>query len=70
MRTGTELACQRSRAARSGPSQIWGRFADFMANNYKILLANSYSDRDLEWLPIPELMTCMRDWIARNTHRS
>jgi hypothetical protein len=53
-----------------GPSRIWGRFADFMANNYKVLLANSYSERDIERLPIPELMTCMRDWIARNTHRS
>ena len=53
-----------------GPSRIWGRFADFMANNYKVLLANGYSERDIERLPIPELMTCMRDWIARNTHRS
>jgi hypothetical protein len=49
-----------------GPSQLWGRFVDFMAENYKTLLANGHSVRDIERLPIPELMTCMQDWIAKN----
>lgn len=50
----------------AGPSRLWGRFTDFMADNYTTLLANGYSDRDIERLPIPELMTCMQDWIAKH----
>jgi hypothetical protein len=54
----------------AGPSQLWGRFTDFMADNYTALLANGYSDRDIERLPVPELMTCMQDWIAKHKHRT
>jgi hypothetical protein len=53
-----------------GPSRLWGRFTDFMAENYKALRGSGYSDRDIERLPIPEMMTGMQAWIARNTHRS
>jgi len=53
-----------------GPSGLWGRFIDFMADNYATLRANGYSDRDVERLPIPELMTCMQDWIANHIDRS
>jgi hypothetical protein len=52
----------------AGPSLLWGRFTDFMADNYTALLANGYSDRDIKRLPVPELMTCMEGWIARNRH--
>jgi hypothetical protein len=53
-----------------GPSGLWGRFIDFMADNYATLRANGYSDRDVERLPIPELMTCMQEWIANKLDRS
>jgi hypothetical protein len=53
-----------------GPSRLWGRFTDFMADNYTTLQARGYSDRDIERLPVPELMTCMQDWIAKNRYRS
>jgi hypothetical protein len=54
----------------AGPSQLWGRFTDFMADNYTALLVKGYSDRDIERLPIPELMTCMQDWIAKNKYET
>jgi hypothetical protein len=54
----------------AGPSQLWGRFTDFMADNYTALLANGYSDRDIERLPVPELMTWMQDWIAKHKHQT
>jgi hypothetical protein len=53
-----------------GPTRLWVRFNDFMAENYTALLANGHSDRDIERLPIPELITCMQDWIAKNAHRT
>ena len=53
-----------------GPSGLWGRFNDFMADNYAALRANGYSDRDVERLPIPELMACMQNWIANHIDRS
>jgi hypothetical protein len=53
-----------------GPTRLWVRFNDFMAENYTALLANGHSDHDIQTLPIPELMTGMRDWIAKNTHRN
>jgi hypothetical protein len=49
-----------------GPTGLWGRFIDFMAENYAALRANGHSERDIERLPIPELMTGMQDWIANN----
>jgi len=49
-----------------GPTLLWNRFTDFMADNYTALLANGYSDRDIQRLPVPELLTCMQGWIANN----
>lgn len=51
-----------------GPTRLWTRFTDFMADNYTALRANGHSDRDIERLPIPELVTRIQDWIAKNKH--
>jgi hypothetical protein len=49
-----------------GPAEIWGRFADFMADNYEELTRRGFSDSDIERLPINELMVCIDDWIDVN----
>jgi hypothetical protein len=46
-----------------GPSQVWGRFNDFMADNHKLLSAKRFSKRDIEELPISELLSCIRRWV-------
>ena len=48
-----------------GPSAIWGAFLDFMAANYVTLVARGFSDRDVERLPINELITGMQRWVAQ-----
>ncbi len=47
-----------------GPTAIWGRFTDFMADNFDDLTARGYSNKDIADLPIGELMDCMREWLA------
>ncbi|BBK35573.1 hypothetical protein STAQ_06510 [Allostella sp. ATCC 35155] len=47
-----------------GPSTLWGRFTDFMADNYDALTARGFSPRDIENLPIRELLPCIREWIS------
>lgn len=49
-----------------GPSLMLGRFNDFMADNYIALKANGHSDRDIERLPVPDLMAGMEGWIDSN----
>lgn len=46
-----------------GPSQIWGKFIEFMARNYDQLKSKGFSDRDIERLPIPELMGHMKNFL-------
>lgn len=46
-----------------GPSKVYGDFLDFMALNYKILRTHGFSKLDIERLPAPELMDCVRAWI-------
>ena len=46
-----------------GPAQVWGRFNDFMADNYDALKLRGFSDRDIERLPIGELIDCIQSWI-------
>lgn len=53
-----------ARLSAPGPAAVWGRFLDFMAENYDTLKARGFSDRDVEALPIPELITCMQEWVA------
>jgi hypothetical protein len=50
----------------AGPAKIWGRFNDFMADNYDALKVRGFSDRNIEQLPVPELIDCMQDWISNN----
>lgn len=49
-----------------GPAGLWFEFSEFMADNYTRLKARRYSDTDIEKLPIPELMGCMREWHDAN----
>jgi len=41
-------------------------FNDFMADNYDALMGNGYSARDIEQLPINELMDHMKEWVINN----
>ena len=48
-----------------GPAEVWGRFTDFMADNYDDLKRRGFSDSDIEKLKINELMDCMSSWIKK-----
>jgi hypothetical protein len=48
-----------------GPSEVWGRFNEFMADNFKNLKLRGFSDADIDLLPTGELITCMNDWTKR-----
>lgn len=45
-----------------GPSYIWGRFTDFIAETDDVLVARGYSRRDIDRLPMVEWMTRMSVW--------
>jgi len=45
-----------------GPSFVWGRFTDFIADADDILLARGYSRRDIDRLPMAEWMRQMKAW--------
>ena len=47
-----------------GPSRIWGAFLDFMAWDFARLFAAGYSKRDIERVPIVELLAHMNEWVA------
>jgi hypothetical protein len=48
-----------------GPAKVWGAFNDFMAYNFDILTNRGFSKKDIEKLPISELMDCINDWLAK-----
>jgi hypothetical protein len=50
----------------AGPARIWGAFTDFMAANYDALKLRGFSDKNIEDLPISELLAGMENWIAGN----
>jgi hypothetical protein len=50
--------------ATPGPTAIWSRFTDFMADNYDKLSGRGYSDADIVAQPTGELIACMREWVA------
>jgi len=50
-----------------GPSRVWGAFLEFMGDNYDVLKTRGFSDRDIEQLPVDELITSMRTWCKENT---
>ncbi len=45
------------------PSELWGLFNDFTAENYMTLKERNYSDDDIAEQPIRELITSMRNWL-------
>lgn len=45
------------------PSELWGRFNEFAAENYTKLKAQNYSDQDIEDQPVRELINAMREWL-------
>lgn len=49
-----------------GPSKVLGAFLEFMADNYAVLKRRGFSDRDIERLPIGELILCIHQWVADN----
>jgi hypothetical protein len=49
-----------------GPTWIWDRFIEFMADNYDQLKAEGYTDRDINGLPVAELIDRMRTWIEHH----
>lgn len=48
----------------AGPAKIASAFTDFMAQNYDDLTSKGFSPRDIEALPVPELMEYMETWVA------
>jgi hypothetical protein len=50
-----------------GPSKIWGAFNDFMAEDYDNLTSKGFSKKDIERLPVNELMNHMNQWVKNNT---
>lgn len=64
----TEVRNWLSNAARlnaPGPAEVWGRFTDFMADNYDVLTRRGFSHDDIERLPIAELMTGIDSWLGK-----
>ena len=49
-----------------GPSRIWGAFNEFMGADFDRLSDRGFSPRDIERIPVPELMVNMRAWINEN----
>jgi hypothetical protein len=45
-----------------GPTFVWGRFTDFIAETDDVLLGRGYSRRDIDRLPMAEWMQQMRAW--------
>jgi hypothetical protein len=49
-----------------GPAAVWARFNEFMADNYDALKLRGFSDKDVDRLPVGELIVCMQDWVEEN----
>ncbi len=52
-----------------GPAAVWGAYIDFMGKNYDDLIALGYSKKDVELLPVNELMKDMLRWVSTNSHQ-
>lgn len=55
-----------ARLGAPGPSRVWGAFLEFMGDNYDELKARGFSDKDIEQLPVDELIASMRTWCRKN----
>lgn len=58
--------CAQANLQVPGPSALWGRFIEFMGDNYDALRQRGFSDQDIENLPVGELLPCIRDWVSAN----
>lgn len=54
------------RLTAAAPSVIWGKFLDFMAEDYDDLTVKGWSKKDIECMAVPELLQRMRLWMKRN----
>jgi hypothetical protein len=57
---------QEARARGPSGTVIWYAFNDFIADLYKSLQQQGFSEADILALPLPELLAHMREWIKRN----
>lgn len=62
--------CAQAKLKVPGPSALWGRFIEFMGDNYDALRQRGFSDQDIENLPVGELLPCIRDWVAAHSASS
>lgn len=53
-----------------GPTALWGRFIDFMTENYNYLKSRGYSDQDITALHVSELIPQMKIWITANPRQT
>jgi hypothetical protein len=53
-----------------GPSQVWGAFLDFMADNYNALKKRGFSESDIAKLPVGELTVCIERWCQDRKARA
>jgi len=63
LQAGLKSVCLEQAA---GPALISGAFTDFMAQNFDALTLIGFSARDIEELPVGELMERMEAWVAAN----
>ena len=58
----TELGLKNAPSA----TRIWERFNEFMADFREAREKDGFKDRDLEFMPAPEYINFIRQWIAEN----
>ena len=47
-----------------GPARVWTAFLEFMSDKYDALKKRGFSDRDVETLPVGELINCINEWVC------
>jgi hypothetical protein len=57
--------CQQTTRRAPGPSKLWGSFLEFMTENRSQLKQQGFSDRDIDHLPVAELIDEMTRWLSR-----
>jgi hypothetical protein len=53
-----------ARVQAPGPARVWTAFLEFMSDNYDALTERGFSDRDVEILPVYELIGCIDEWVG------
>ena len=51
-------------------TRIWERFNEFMADFREARERDGFKDRDLEFMPVPEYIDFIRQWIAESTGKT